>query len=45
MAAIVYNRIRDTVASFLVTLTIGLYGYETNNVMGGYVATGESALL
>jgi hypothetical protein len=35
---------QDTVAPFLVTATIGLYGYEANNVMRGYVATGESAL-
>jgi hypothetical protein len=41
---LVYNRIRDTVAPFLVTVTIGPYGYESNNGMRGYVATGESAL-
>jgi hypothetical protein len=40
---LVDNRIRDTFAPFLVT-TIGLYGYEANNGMRGYVATGESAL-
>jgi hypothetical protein len=28
---LVYNRIRDTVAPFIVTMTIGLYGYEANN--------------
>jgi hypothetical protein len=39
-----YIRIRDTVAPFLVTVTIGLYGYEANNGMRGYVATGESAV-
>jgi hypothetical protein len=37
------NRIRDTVAPFLVTVTIGLYGYEANNGIRGYVASGESA--
>jgi hypothetical protein len=37
------DRIRDTVAPFLVTVTIGLYGYEANNGMRGYVAFGESA--
>jgi hypothetical protein len=37
------NRIRDTVAPFLLTVTTGLYGYEANNGMRGYVATGESA--
>jgi hypothetical protein len=41
---LVYNRIRDTVAPYLVTVTIGLYGYEAKNGMRGYVATGESAL-
>jgi hypothetical protein len=41
---LVHNRIRDTVAPFPVTVTIGLYGYEANNGMRGYVATGESAL-
>jgi hypothetical protein len=41
---LVYNRIRDTVAPFLITVTIGLYGYEAKNGMWGYVATGESAL-
>jgi hypothetical protein len=41
---LVYNRIRDTFAPFLVTVIIGLYGYEANNGMRGYVATGESAL-
>jgi hypothetical protein len=41
---LVYKRIRDTVAPFLVTVTVGLYGYEANNGMRGYVATGESAL-
>jgi hypothetical protein len=40
---LVHNRIRDTVAPFLVTVTTGLYGYEANNGMWGYVATGESA--
>jgi hypothetical protein len=40
---LVHNRIRDTVAPFLVT-TIGLYGYEDNNSMWGCVATGEWAL-
>jgi hypothetical protein len=34
------DRIRDSVAPFLVTVTIGLYGYEANNGMRGYVATG-----
>jgi hypothetical protein len=43
MATIFYNRIRDTVAPFLVTVTIGLYGYEDNNGMWGYMATGELA--
>jgi hypothetical protein len=37
------DRIQDTVAPFLVT-TIGLYGYEANNGIRGYVATGEWAL-
>jgi hypothetical protein len=41
---LLYNRIRDTVAPFLVTVTIGLYGYEANNSMRGYVETGELAL-
>jgi hypothetical protein len=41
---LVYNRIRDTVAPFLVTVTIGLYGYEANSGMRGYRATGELAL-
>jgi hypothetical protein len=41
---LVYNRIRDTVAPFLASVTIGLYGYEANNGMRGYVATGEMAL-
>jgi hypothetical protein len=41
---LVHNRIRDTVAPFPVTVTIGLYGYEANNRMRGYVATGELAL-
>jgi hypothetical protein len=41
---LVYNRIWDTVAPFLVTMTIGLYGYEANNGMRSYVATGELAL-
>jgi hypothetical protein len=40
----VHNRIQDTVAPFLVTETIGLYGYEANNGRRGYVATGELAL-
>jgi hypothetical protein len=40
---LVYNRIWDTVAPFLVTVTIGLYGYEANNGYRGYVASGESA--
>jgi hypothetical protein len=39
---LVYNRIRDAVAPFLITVTIGLYGYEANNGMRGYVAIGES---
>jgi hypothetical protein len=39
---IVYNRIRDTVAPFLATVTIGLYGYKANNGIRGYVASGES---
>jgi hypothetical protein len=38
------DRIRDTVAPFLVTMTIGLYGFEANNGMRGYMATGESVL-
>jgi hypothetical protein len=38
------DRIRDTVAPFPVTVTIGLHGYEANNGMWGYVATDESAL-
>jgi hypothetical protein len=42
---LVYNRIRDTVAPFLVTVTTGLYGYEANNGMRGDVATGELALV
>jgi hypothetical protein len=41
---LVHNRIRDTVAPFLVTVKIGLYGYEANKGIPGYVATGESAL-
>jgi hypothetical protein len=41
---LVYNRIRDIFAPFLVTVTIGLYGYEANNGMRGYMATGELAL-
>jgi hypothetical protein len=41
---LVYNRIRDTFAPFLVTVAIDLYGYEANNGMWGYVATGELAL-
>jgi hypothetical protein len=32
---LVYNRIRDTVAPFLVTVTIGLYGYEANSGIRG----------
>jgi hypothetical protein len=36
---LVHNRIQDTFAPFLVT-KIGLYGYEANNGMRGYVATG-----
>jgi hypothetical protein len=39
----VYNRIRDTMAPFLATVTIGLYGYKANNSIRGYVASGESA--
>jgi hypothetical protein len=41
---LVSNRIRDTVAPFLVTVTIGLYRFEANIGMRGYVATGELAL-
>jgi hypothetical protein len=41
---LVHNHIQDTVAPFLVTVTIGLYGYEATNGMQGYVATGELAL-
>jgi hypothetical protein len=40
---VVPNRMQDAVAPFLVT-TIGLYGYESNNGIRGYVATGELAL-
>jgi hypothetical protein len=40
---LVHNRIQDTVAPFPVTI-IGLYGYEANNGIRGYVATGEWAL-
>jgi hypothetical protein len=40
---LVHNRIQDTVAPFLVTVTIGLYGYEANNGIWGYVASGELA--
>jgi hypothetical protein len=40
---LVYNCIRDTVAPFLVTVTIGLYGYEANNGIQGYMASGELA--
>jgi hypothetical protein len=29
--------------SFLVTVTIGLYGYKANSGIRGYVASGESA--
>jgi hypothetical protein len=39
---LVYSRIQDTVAPFLVT-TIGPYGYEANNGIRGYVATSESS--
>jgi hypothetical protein len=39
---LVHNRIQDTVAAFLIT-TIGLYGYEANNGIRGYVATSESS--
>jgi hypothetical protein len=39
---LVHNRIQDTVAPFLVTVTISLYGYEANNGMRGYVTTGVS---
>jgi hypothetical protein len=41
---LVLNSIQDTVAPVLVTVIIGLYGYEANSGMRGYVATGESAL-
>jgi hypothetical protein len=34
---LVYNRIRDTVSPFLVTVTIGLYGYEANMLSGVYL--------
>jgi hypothetical protein len=37
------DRIRDSVAPFLVTVTIGLYEYETNNGMRGYAASRQSA--
>jgi hypothetical protein len=40
---LVHSRIQDTVAPFLAT-TIGLYGYEANNGIRGYVVTGEWAL-
>jgi hypothetical protein len=36
------NHIRDTAAPFLVTVTIGLYGYEANNGIRGCVPSGES---
>jgi hypothetical protein len=36
---LVYNRIRDTFAPFLVTVTIGLHGYGANNGIRGYVAS------
>jgi hypothetical protein len=42
---LVHNRIQDTVAPFLVTVTIGLYGYEANNGIRGYVTTSESSTL
>jgi hypothetical protein len=38
----VYNHIRDRVAPFLATVTIGLYGYKANNGIRGYVASGGS---
>jgi hypothetical protein len=38
-ATIVYNRIRDTVAPFPVTVIIGLYGYEANNRIRGYAGS------
>jgi hypothetical protein len=41
---LVHNRIRDTVEPFPVTVTIGFYGYETNNSMWGYMASGELPL-
>jgi hypothetical protein len=37
---LVHNRIQDTVAPFPATATIGLYGYEANNGIRGYVASG-----
>jgi hypothetical protein len=40
---LVLNRIQDTVAPLPVTVTIGLYGYDANNGMWGYVAIGELA--
>jgi hypothetical protein len=40
---VVYSRIQDTVTPFLVTVAIGLYGYEANNSIQGYVAYGGSA--
>jgi hypothetical protein len=40
---IVYNLIRDTVAPFLATVTIGLYGYKANNSIRVYMVSGGSA--
>jgi hypothetical protein len=40
---LVHNRIRNTIAPFLATATIGLYGYIANNSIRGYVASGGSA--
>jgi hypothetical protein len=40
---IVYNRTRNIVVPFLVSVTKGLYGYKANNSIRGYVASGESA--
>jgi hypothetical protein len=40
---IVYSRTQDTIAPFLATVTIGLYGCKANNSIRGYVASGGSA--
>jgi hypothetical protein len=38
------NRIQDTVAPFLVAVTIGLYGYEDNNGIWGVGPQSETSV-